>query len=86
MTDEPDDDDEADDQEHQKRAALNLMLDAWEEALSQGIEPEIVATVAITAAVTDMVDRHGEESMAKIMESLPARIRAGEYTLRAGKG
>ena len=86
MTDDPEDDVEADDQEHQKRAALNLMLDAWEEALSQGIEPEIVATVAITAAVTDMVDRHGEESMAKIMESLPARIRAGEYTLRSGKG
>ena len=61
------------------------MLDAWEDALSQGIEPEIVAKVAITAAVTDMVDRHGEENMAKIMESLPARIRAGEYTLRAGK-
>ena len=86
MTDDPDDDVEADDQERQKQVALNLMLDAWEEALSQGIEPEIVATVAITAAVTDMVDRHGEESMAKIMESLPARIRAGEYTLRSGNG
>ena len=84
MTDDPEED-EADDQERQKRIALNLVLDAWEEAMSQGVEPEIVATVAITAAVTDMVDRHGEESMAQIMESLPDRIRAGEYTLRSGK-
>lgn len=61
--------------------ALELLLDAWEAALEDGIEPEILASSAIFVALTDMIENHGEEFVAQMAEGLPARIRAGEFTL-----
>ncbi len=68
-------------QDAQKARALELLLDAWDAGLNEGIEPEILATAAIFAALTDMVDLHGEDSVATMAEELPERIRAGEFTL-----
>ena len=70
----------------QKQIALDLILQAWEDATGRGVAPELVATVAMTAAITDMVDRHGEEAMARVLDTLPARVRAGEYTLSGSDG
>lgn len=69
------------DADDQKQIALDLILDAWEAALAQGVQPEILATTAIFAAMTDMVDIHGEEIVAEMTASLPTRLRAGEFTL-----
>lgn len=69
------------DADDQKRIALDLILDAWEAALAQGVQPEILATTAIFAAMTDMVDIHGEDMVAEMTASLPTRLRAGEFTL-----
>lgn len=66
-----------------KARALDLVLDAWDRALAEGVDPEVVASVAIFAALTDMVDRYGETAVAEFCESLPARARNGEFTLRA---
>jgi transcription initiation factor TFIIIB Brf1 subunit/transcription initiation factor TFIIB len=66
-----------------KSRALELILDAWDEALAEGAEPEMVASVAIYAALADMVDRFGEEAVAEFCATLPEKIRAGEFTLRA---
>jgi hypothetical protein len=74
------------DTETQKRIALDLLLDAWDRALGQGVEPELLATTAIFAALTDMVDAHGPETVADLIATLPDRIRAGEFTLEPGKG
>lgn len=65
----------------QKRRALELVLDAWDRALGDGCEPEVVASVAIYAALADMVDRHGEEAVAEFCATLAGRARAGEFTL-----
>ncbi|HET8728126.1 MAG TPA: hypothetical protein VFO41_11485 [Alphaproteobacteria bacterium] len=70
------------DEAEQKRIALNLLLDAWDEALDQGVLPEILATTAIYTALTDMVETHGEEPVAELFADLPRRIRSGEFTLR----
>lgn len=67
--------------EARKALALEIILDAWETALEEGIEPEILSSSAIFAALTDMIENHGEEFVAQISEGLPARIRAGEFTL-----
>jgi hypothetical protein len=67
--------------EEQKARALELLLDAWEAGLNEDIEPEYLATAAIFAALTDMVDLHGEDAVATMAEELPARIRDGEFTL-----
>jgi hypothetical protein len=68
-----------------KRRALELVLDAWERALNEGVEAEMIASVAIYAALTDMVDRYGEAAVADFCATLPERARSGEFTLRAHK-
>ena len=68
----------------QKRRALELLLAAWDAALAEGVEPELLATTAIFAALTDMVDAHGEAPVADLVAGLPERIRAGEFTLSRG--
>lgn len=69
------------DTDQQKALALDLMLDAWEKALAQNVEPEVLASVAIYAALVDMVDRFGVEAVADFCASLPQRVRDGEFTL-----
>lgn len=68
-------------QADQKRIALELLLKAWDTALQDGVEPDLLASTAIFAALTDMVDIHGSEAVANLMETLPDRIRSGEFTL-----
>lgn len=66
-----------------KGRALQLILDAWDRALAEGAEPEIIASVAIYAALADMVDRYGQEAVAEFCATLPERARKGEFTLKA---
>jgi hypothetical protein len=66
----------------QKARALDLILDAWEKALAEGIEPELLASTAIYAALADMVDLYGEESVAEMCAELPERVRSKEFTLK----
>jgi hypothetical protein len=64
-----------------KRAALRYIIDAWEEAVHDGLDPDCIATAAIFAAFSDMIASYGEEPVAKLAERLPERIRAGEFTV-----
>ena len=64
-----------------KARALELILDAWDRALAEGAGAEVVASVAIFAALADMVDRYGQEAVAEFCASLPERVRRGEFTL-----
>lgn len=73
---------QADDPDNKGRA-LQLILDAWDQALAEGAEPEIIASVAMYAALTDMVDRYGAEAVAEFCATLPERARKGEFTLKA---
>jgi predicted YcjX-like family ATPase len=64
-----------------KYVALRYIMEAWEEALYDGIDPDCVATAAIFAAMSDLVTTYGEEPVARMAERLPERIRAGEFTI-----
>jgi predicted YcjX-like family ATPase len=64
-----------------KHMALRYLLDAWEEAVYDGIDPDCLATAAIFAALSDMIATYGEEPVAVMCERLPERVRAGEFTL-----
>lgn len=66
----------------QKSLALDLLLNAWDAALAKGVAPELLASTAVFAALTDMVDMHGAEAVAAFCEGLPTRVRAGEFTMR----
>ena len=68
--------------DEQKRVALKLMLEAWDEAVAQGASPEMVASSAIFAALTDMIDTYGENTVADMVAEWPDRIRDGEFTLK----
>jgi hypothetical protein len=68
--------------EAQKQAALSYILDAWEEALHDGIEPEMLANAALFAALADLIDVYGEDAVAKMTSGLSRRIHHGEFTLR----
>ncbi len=68
--------------EAQKQEALRYILDAWEEALHDGVEPEMLANAALFAALTDLIDVYGEDAVAKMTSGLSRRIHHGEFTLR----
>lgn len=74
------------DTDRQKAVALDHVLDAWEKALAQNVEPEVLASVAIYAALVDMVDRFGVDAVAEFCASLPQRVRDGEFTLDEERG
>lgn len=73
------------DQAEPKYAALRYILDAWEEAVYDGLDPDCIATAAIFAALSDMIATYGEEPVAAMCEKLPGRIRAGEFTVSKTK-
>jgi predicted YcjX-like family ATPase len=64
-----------------KHIALRYLLDAWEEAVYDGVDPDCLATAAIFAALSDMIATYGEEPVAVMCERLPERVRAGEFTI-----
>jgi hypothetical protein len=66
----------------QKQAALRYILDAWEEALHDGIEPEMLANAALYAALADLISLYGEDAVAKMAGGLSRRIHHGEFTLK----
>ena len=66
----------------EKQAALRYILDAWEEAIYEGLDPDCIATAAIFAALSDMIATYGEEPVATLCEGLPQRIRNGEFTVQ----
>ena len=68
--------------DEQKQAALRYILDAWEEALHDGIEPEMLANAALFAALADLIGAYGENAVAKMTTGLSRRIHHGEFTLK----
>ena len=64
-----------------KHLALRYILDAWEEAVYEGLEPDCIAT----AALSDMVATYGEEPVAVMCAKLPDRIRGGEFSVAQTK-
>jgi hypothetical protein len=64
-----------------KRLALAFLTEAWDEALAEGVDSEILAHAALFAALSDLVTTYGEEAVANLANSLSGRIRAFEFSL-----
>ena len=67
----------------QNRAALDYVTEAFAEAILAGIESESFSRAALSAALRELVASYGEETVARLAEALPERIRAGEFTFSA---
>ena len=72
---------ETDELRLQKREAFERFSAVWQDALGAGIEPDILAHVALFAALGDLVATYGETAVADFAERLPGRIEAGEFTI-----
>ena len=64
-----------------KRVALSYLIGAWDEAVADGVDSEILAHAALFAALSDLIGTYGEDAVATLAERLPERIRSGEFTL-----
>ena len=64
-----------------RHTALRYILDAWEEALYDGVRPEMLANASLFAALSDLVNCYGEDAVAQMTDGLSRRIQHGEFTL-----
>ena len=64
-----------------KRVALAFLTEAWDEAMAEGVDSEIVAHAALFTALCDLIATYGEEPVAELAAGLPRRIRAREFTV-----
>lgn len=67
----------------QKQEAFERLSEAWHEAIGDGIEPDIMAHVALFTALSDLVETYGEPAVAEFAERLASRIQGGEFTIPA---
>jgi hypothetical protein len=63
-----------------RRAALGYVSEAFAEALLDGIDVDSFADAALCAAFRELVAAYGEEKVAHFAESLPQRLRHGEFS------
>ena len=68
-------------QREECQVALEYVAEAWNEAEDDGLSPVSLAHASLFAAITSLVEHHGEEATAELIASLPDRIRHGEYNL-----
>ena len=64
-----------------KKLALSYICEAWDEALAEGIDSEILAHAALFTALCDLIATYGEEPVAELAMTLPQRIRDLEFTV-----
>ena len=67
--------------EDARRAALDYLLQGWEEAILDGIDGDCLANAALFAAFKELVATYCEEPVARFAERLPERVRDGEFTI-----
>lgn len=61
--------------------ALGYIIEAWEDAICAGHEPETLAGASLFAAITDLVSTYGEEAVSKMAIDLAERIDSGAFSL-----
>lgn len=66
-----------------KRVALAYLSEAWDGAIAEGVEPEILAHAALFTALCDLIATYGEEAVAELAKTLPNRIRELEFTVQS---
>ncbi len=71
----------ADEERHEREMALEYVAEAWNSAEDDGIHATALAHASLFAALTSLVEHHGETLVAELIATLPDRIRSGEYNL-----
>lgn len=66
----------------QKQEAYLRLNHAWQQALTAGIEPDVVAQAALFAALSDLVVTYGEDAVADYTAQLAEKVNRGEFSVR----
>jgi hypothetical protein len=69
----------------QKRVALGYLQEAWIGARHEGIDGDCLAQTALFLALAELISTYGEEATAGYVESLPSRIRNGEFSVDSSR-
>ena len=64
-----------------QQTAMSSLQAAWEEALEQGVEQDILIETSLFAALSQIIQQSSEEAAADYCAKLPQRIQSGEFTL-----
>jgi hypothetical protein len=65
----------------ERQLALEYLAEAWNMAEEDGVESVALAHASLFAALTTLVDAHGEDAAAELIATLPDRLRSGEFNL-----
>jgi len=65
--------------EEKRQVAVELIQDAWDNAIREGIEPGIVAESALIFALRQLCEEDGDTAVATLVESLSERHESGEF-------
>ncbi len=65
----------------QKRMAVGYVSEAWSDGLAHGVDGDCLAQACLFAAFAELVATYGEDAAARYAESLPTRIRNGEFSV-----
>ncbi len=65
----------------QKQIALRLLIEAFNEADDDGVDPDCMVQAALFFALKEFVMAYGEEPVATFVAGLPQRIRNGEFSV-----
>ncbi len=67
--------------EEKKRVAVEFFHEAWNAALNEGIEPQILAESAMFIALSELTREQGETTVAAIVSQLPEQLESGVFLL-----
>lgn len=65
--------------EEKRQVAVELIQDAWDSALREGIEPAIVAESALVFALRQLCVAEGDGAVEALVGSLTDRHQTGEF-------
>ncbi len=68
--------------QEQKQVALGYVSEAWAEARLDGIDDDCLVHACLFTALAELVSTYGEDAAAQYAETLPARIRNGDFSIR----
>jgi hypothetical protein len=69
----------------QKRAALDLLNEAWLEARLHGVDGDCMAQICLFTALSELVLTYGEDAAARYAKTLPERICNGEFSVELAR-
>jgi len=63
----------------EKQIAVQVIADAWKKAAEQGVSPDLIASTALSAALSSLVKMHGREAAARMADRFAETVRAGKF-------